>query len=198
MRLAPNVAYDNPGTAADGLRTNDDFGMYNGATDRYEWKLVGKREMYIPDNGYKANDNKLNAADIPVVQLSLDRTLSAVDHYELGARLGALRDEGVLVIGSGNVVHNLHAAVWGDQAVEPYDWAVRFEEIVRKAVIAEDHLPLIDYRSVGSDARLSAPTPDHYLPLMYVLGVARKGERISFPTAGIQNGAVSMLSIQFG
>ena len=138
------------------------------------------------------------SADVPVVQLSLDRTLAAADHYALGARLGPLRDEGILVIGSGNVVHNLHAATWGDHAVEPYGWASRFETLVRESVQRGDHASLIDSAALGADARLSLPTPDHYLPLLYVLAVARDGDPVAFPTAGIQNGAVSMLSVQIG
>jgi 4,5-DOPA dioxygenase extradiol len=136
-------------------------------------------------------------ADIPVVQLSIDERRPPQFHYELGKRLGALREEGVLVIGSGNLVHNLHSYAWGRGGVEPFDWGVRFENKVRELLIERDHWPIIEYESLGQDARLSAPTPDHYLPLLYVLGL-RRDEEVSFPVEGFDGGSVSMLTAQFG
>jgi 4,5-DOPA dioxygenase extradiol len=137
-------------------------------------------------------------ADIPVVQLSIDETKPARFHYELGQQLRTLRNEGVLVMGSGDIVHNLHTYAWGGHAVEPYDWALRFETTARELMLAGNHEPLVDYETLGRDALLSAPTPDHYLPLLYVLGASIKGERVSFPVEGIDGGSVSMLSVQFG
>jgi 4,5-DOPA dioxygenase extradiol len=137
-------------------------------------------------------------ADVPVVQLRIVETLTAAEHYELGRRLAPLREEGVLVMGSGNVVHNLHAYAWGRHAAEPFDWAVRFEERVRESLAAFDHAPLVNYESLGRDARLSVPTPEHYLPLLYVIATRRPGEGVSFPVEGIDGGSVSMLSIQIG
>jgi len=137
-------------------------------------------------------------ADIPVVQLSLDETQPAEFHYEIGKRLSPLRDEGVLIVGSGNLVHNLHAYGWGRQQVEPLDWAVRFEERARKLLRAGDHDPLIEYETLGSDAILSIPTPDHYLPLLYVISQRREGEQVSFPVEGMDGGSVSMLTVQIG
>jgi 4,5-DOPA dioxygenase extradiol len=103
-------------------------------------------------------------ADIPVVQLSIDENQPPSFHYEIGKRLAPLRDEGILIVGSGNLVHNLHAYAWGRHAVEPYDWAVSFESRVRELLLAEKHNPLIDYGSkLGSEATLAVPTPDHYL-----------------------------------
>ncbi|MBJ6723267.1 4,5-DOPA dioxygenase extradiol [Geomonas sp. Red875] len=136
-------------------------------------------------------------ADLPVVQLSVDRTLAPADHFELGRRLAPLRDEGVVIIGSGNVVHNLHAALWGERAAEPFDWALRFEQRVREMILTRDHDMLVDYPSLGADALLSIPTPDHYLPLLYILAVTRPSDRITIPAAGIQNGSVSMLAIGY-
>ena len=137
-------------------------------------------------------------ADVPVVQLSLDETQPPQFHHELGARLGPLRDEGVLVLGSGNLVHNLHAYAWGRHPAEPLEWAVRFEETVRRLLIAGDHGPLVDYESLGRDALLSVPTPEHYLPLLYVLGARREGEPVAFPVEGVDGGSVSMLSVRIG
>ncbi|MFN2512939.1 MAG: 4,5-DOPA dioxygenase extradiol [Pyrinomonadaceae bacterium] len=135
-------------------------------------------------------------ADVPVLQLSIDETQSAAFHYETAKRLSALREEGVLIMGSGNLVHNLHAYAWGRQQVEPLDWAVRFEERARELLLAGDHDPLIAYETLGRDAILSVPTPDHYLPLLYVIAQVREGEQISFPVEGFDGGSVSMLSVQ--
>jgi len=137
-------------------------------------------------------------ADVPGVQLSIDECQPASFHYEMGRKLAPLRDEGVLVIGSGNLVHNLHAYSWGGHRPTPYDWAVRFEEMVRKLILAGDHRHLIDYESLGPDALLSIPTPDHYLPLLYVLGISEKGEHVEFPVEGIDGGSVSMLAVKIG
>jgi 4,5-DOPA dioxygenase extradiol len=95
-------------------------------------------------------------------------------------------------------VHNLHAYAWGRHPVEPYDWAARFETKVRELIVAQDHAPLIDYGSLGKDALLSVPTPEHYLPLLYVLGAAHADDAIAFPVEGMDGGSVSMLSVQFG
>lgn len=137
-------------------------------------------------------------ADIPVVQLSINETKLPEFHYELGKRLGPLRDEGVLIIGSGNIVHNLHTYAWGKHEVEPFDWAVRFERQARELLLKGDDAPLVDYESLGQDAILSAPTPDHYLPLLYVIGLRRPGEPVSFPVEGFDGGSISMLTIQIG
>ena len=137
-------------------------------------------------------------ADVPVVQLSIDETQPAEFHYETGRRLAPLREEGVLVMGSGNLVHNLHAYAWGRHFVEPYDWAVRFEETARELLRARDHAPLVNYESLGRDALLSAPTPDHYLPLLYVIATQRDSDEVTFPVQGFDGGSVSMLSIKVG
>ena len=137
-------------------------------------------------------------ADVPVIQLSIDDTQPAEFHYETAKRLSSLRDEGVLIMGSGNLVHNLHAYAWGRQQVAPLDWAVRFEERARELLLAGAHEPLIAYETLGRDATLSIPTPDHYLPLLYVIAQMREGESISFPVEGFDGGSVSMLSVQIG
>ena len=137
-------------------------------------------------------------ADVPVVQLSIDETQPATYHYEIGRRLAPLRDEGVLILGSGNLVHNLHAYAWGRHQVEPLDWAVRFEEMARELMLAGDHEPLVNYEALGRDAQLSAPTPDHYLPLLYVLALRRENDEVSFPVEGFDGGSISMLTVQIG
>lgn len=135
-------------------------------------------------------------ADVPVVQLRIDETEPPAFHYDLGRRLAPLRAEGVLVIGSGNLVHNLHAYGWGRKAMEPYDWAVRFEQQARERLRAGDHGPLVAYESLGRDALLSVPTPEHYLPLLYVLGMRSAGEEAQFPVRGFDGGSVSMLTVR--
>lgn len=137
-------------------------------------------------------------ADVPVVQLSIDETQPAEFHYQVGKRLAPLRDEGVLVIGSGNLVHNLHTYAWGRHAVEPFAWAVRFEEQARELMLAANDGPLVNYESLGQDALLSAPTPDHYLPLLYVLALRRPGDEVTFPVTGFDGGSISMLTVQIG
>jgi 4,5-DOPA dioxygenase extradiol len=137
-------------------------------------------------------------ADVPVVQLSIDETQPAEFHYEVGRRLSPLRDEGVLVMGSGNLVHNLHTYAWGRPALEPLDWAVRFETRARELMLAGDDAPLVNHERLGRDAMLSAPTPDHYLPLLYVLGLRREGEQVSFPVEGFDGGSISMLTVRIG
>lgn len=137
-------------------------------------------------------------ADVPVVQLSIDETQPASFHFELGKRLAPLRDEEILIMGSGNLVHNLHAYAWGRHTPEPYDWAVRFEEAARALLVTGNFEPLIEYETLGRDAVLSIPTPDHYLPLLYVLGAHRDDDVISFPVTGVDGGSVSMLTVQVG
>jgi 4,5-DOPA dioxygenase extradiol len=138
------------------------------------------------------------AADVPIVQLSIDRTREPAFHYNVAQKLALLRDEGVLVIGSGNLVHNLQAYSWGSHTVDPLDWAVRFEDRVRACLASGDHQPLIDYPSMGPDAMLAVPAPDHYLPLLYVIALQKKEESVSFPVEGFDGGSVSMLAVKVG
>ena len=137
-------------------------------------------------------------ADVPVVQLSLDETQPASVHYDLGRRLSPLREEGILIVGSGNIVHNLHTYAWGRHDVEPFGWAVRFETEARRLLASHEHDPLIDYESMGPQALLSVPTPEHYLPLLYVIAGCRGDDEIAFPVEGVDGGSVSMLALQIG
>jgi len=137
-------------------------------------------------------------ADIPVVQLSIDENKPASFHYEIGERLAPLRDEGVLIAGSGNIVHNLHAYAWGRHDAEPYDWAVRFERDARARILAGDDKALVPYQTLGSDALLAIPTPDHFLPLLYVLAIRQARDGVSFPVEGVDGGSISMLAVKVG
>lgn len=137
-------------------------------------------------------------ADVPVVQLAIDETQPPAFHYEIGQRLAPLRSEGVLVVGSGNLVHNLHAYAWGRHVPEPYGWAVRFEDRAKELLVVGEHRPLVDYESLGGDALLAIPTPDHYLPLLYVIGTRQRDDGVTFPVLGIDGGSVSMLAVRLG
>jgi len=137
-------------------------------------------------------------ADVPVVQLSIDGTKPAAFHYDVGRRLEALREENVLILGSGNLVHNLRAYHWGEPGAKPFDWAIQFEARVRELLQAHDYSPLQHYETLGPEARLAIPTPEHYLPLLYVLGASSAPESVQFPVQGMDGGSVSMLAVQIG
>lgn len=133
-------------------------------------------------------------ADVPVLQLAIDASRPPAFHYELGRRLAPLREEGVLVCGSGNVVHNLPLMQWKLGPVG-FDWAHRFNDQVRELVLRREHQPLVDYPSLGPDAALSIPTPEHYLPLLYCLGLQRDDDEVEIATDGLELGSISMMSV---
>lgn len=134
-------------------------------------------------------------ADIPVVQLSLDLSRPNRFHYELGQRLRPLRDEGVLILGSGNVVHNLRMIQWHGGGSAPA-WSARVEQRVMECLRAGDHDALIDYPNLDPQALLAIPTSEHYLPLLYIAGLQLEGETPDFPIQGIDLGTISMLSVR--
>jgi len=134
-------------------------------------------------------------ADVPVVQLSLDRSISPQAHYDLGQQLGALRKEGILIVGSGNVVHNLGRIAWEDTAL---DWANEFDDAVRNWILAGDHEALIRYQAQGPLAALAINSAEHYKPLLYVLGAARPGESVHFFVEKVTLGSISMRSFKVG
>src|SRR5471030_1630813 len=136
-------------------------------------------------------------AGIPVVQLSMDGTKPAQYHYEIGKHLAPLREEGVLVVGSGNVVHNLMLMRRGE-GVPAFDWAKRFNDKVRAALASGNHSALIDFERLGEDARLSVPTPEHYLPLLYIAALQAKGETMAFAVDGYEAGSLGMLTAVAG
>ena len=136
-------------------------------------------------------------ADVPVVELCIDRTRPPAEHYALAQRLAPLRDEGVLIAGSGNVVHNIEL-LRSDWAGAPAGWQRRFNDDLLARLDRGDHAALIAYERLGPDAQLAIPTPDHYLPLLYVLGVQRPGERPEVLVDGDELGGLGMLSVAFG
>jgi 4,5-DOPA dioxygenase extradiol len=137
-------------------------------------------------------------ADIPIVQLSIDETQPAAFHFEVGQKLASLRAENILIVGSGNLVHNLHTYAWGRHTPDPYDWAVKFETRAKEMMLAGESSALVDYERLGPEAVLSIPTPDHYLPLLYVIATRQQSDRFTFPVEGVDGGSISMLAVQVG
>ncbi|WP_428979167.1 4,5-DOPA dioxygenase extradiol [Flavobacterium cupriresistens] len=139
-------------------------------------------------------------ADIPIIQMSIDYSQPASYHYELAKELAALRRKGILIIGSGNMVHNLRMAAW-DQMKAPgyaYEWATEANEKMKKLILDGDHQPLIDYRSQGKAFDLAIPTPEHYLPLLYTLALQEKNEEVSLFNDYLIAGSLNMMSLKIG
>lgn len=139
-------------------------------------------------------------AKIPVLQLSIDYTKPPRYHYELGRELMDLRKKGVLIIGSGNMVHNLRMVAW-DKINEPgygYDWAIQMNDTFKHLIATRDFNPLINYESLGKEARLAIPTLEHYLPLLYTLGLQRSKDEISFFNDKAVAGSLTMTSVRIG
>lgn len=139
-------------------------------------------------------------ANIPVLQLSIDYTKGAQYHYELAKELYSLRKKGVLIIGSGNMVHNLRMVAWDklNDSEYAFDWASMMNEKFKELILSGDHKPLINYSSLGKEAMLAIPTPEHYLPLMYSLGLQGKEEPISFFNDKAVGGSLTMTSVRIG
>ncbi|WP_321391528.1 4,5-DOPA dioxygenase extradiol [uncultured Desulfuromusa sp.] len=134
-------------------------------------------------------------AQIPVVQLSLDMRKSSEEHYRLGQKLLSLREQGVLVIGSGNLVHNLRGFDWKNPQKEPPGWAVEFEAWNRDKFQRGQVEDLVDYLGSVDGAHLAVPSPDHYLPLLYLAALKNSGDDVSFPVEGFDGGTMSMISV---
>ena len=136
--------------------------------------------------------------DIPVIELSLDYTKAPKYHYELAEELKPLRYKGVLIIGSGNIVHNLRMIDWRrlNDSEYGYDWATEFSELVKKNILIDNHKLLTHYSSIGKDWNLAVPTAEHYLPLLYSLGMKEKDENIEFFNDKIIGGSLGMTSIK--
>ncbi|MCF2492833.1 4,5-DOPA-extradiol-dioxygenase [Dyadobacter chenhuakuii] len=162
------------------VELNHDWGLDHGT-----WTVV--RHMY-PE------------AEIPVLQLSIDYTKGPQYHYDLARELMALRKKGVLIIGSGNMVHNLRMVAWDKLSVQGYgyDWALQINEQFKTLIQENDHKPLINYSQLGREAALAIPTPEHYLPLMYTLGLKAGKEPVSFFNDQAVGGSLTMTSVKIG
>lgn len=134
-------------------------------------------------------------ADVPVIQLGMDIGKTPAEHWLVGRMLRPLRDEGVLIMGTGNIVHNLPAMDWANPAAAPYPWAEQFNTAMCQAIAGDDPRTVIDYEALGEAARLSVPSSDHFLPLLYVLGARHEGENARFDPHFIQHKSLSMTSV---
>lgn len=138
-------------------------------------------------------------AKIPVLQLSIDYYKPAAYHYELARELSELRSRGILIIGSGNIVHNLGLLAWDRLDSEyGYDWALEMNETLKKLIKTGDHKKLLDYHNLGKQARLAIPTPDHYYPLLYVLALQRDSDIPEIFNDQAVGGSLTMTSVRMG
>lgn len=185
------VQYPAPGNPALAKETasmihSTDVGLsHDWGLDHGTWTVV--RHMY-PE------------ANVPVLQLSIDYTKDAKYHYDLAKEIYALRKKGVLIIGSGNMVHNLRMIAW-DKLDEPeyaYDWAKQMNQTFKELITNGNDDKLIQYQNLGKEALLSIPTPEHYLPLIYTLGLKGKTENVSFFNDKAVGGSLTMTSVKFG
>jgi 4,5-DOPA dioxygenase extradiol len=162
------------------VELDHDWGLDHGT-----WTVV--RHMY-PD------------ANIPVLQLSIDYTKGPQYHYDLAKELQALRKKGVLIIGSGNMVHNLRMVAWDrlNDTEYAYDWASKMNDTFKALIQSGDHKPLVNYQSLGREATLAIPTPEHYLPLLYTLGVKNNKDEVSFFNDKAVGGSLTMTSVKLG
>jgi 4,5-DOPA dioxygenase extradiol len=139
-------------------------------------------------------------ADVPVVQLSLDYYQQPQHHYDLAKELSSLREKGILIVGSGNIVHNLGLVAW-DKMEEPgfgYDWAIEANEKMKKYILSNDHKSLINYKQQGKAFNLAIPTPDHFLPLLYTLALMKENEKIEIFNDKAVAGSLTMTSFKIG
>jgi 4,5-DOPA dioxygenase extradiol len=134
------------------------------------------------------------AADIPVVQLSLDYSQAPEYHYALGKELLALRRRGILILGSGNIVHNLGMVIFNDDRA--YEWALEFDTLMKDLILAGNHDSIIHYEKLGKNAQLSIPTNEHFLPLLYILALQQETEQVHFFAERVNFGSLSMRSIR--
>jgi 4,5-DOPA dioxygenase extradiol len=198
-------------TAMDQPRTIHDFFGFPDELNNFQYPAPGSKELasriiklvtmteVIADEKWGLDHGTWSVlsrlfpkADIPVVQISLEQTRDGLFHYELGRQLFSLREEGVLILGSGNIVHNLRLLDWGGRG---FDWAVNFDARVKGWILADDHDPLINFQKQGNEAALSINSAEHYLPLLYMLGLKQVDERITFFAEKVWGGSVSMRSM---
>jgi 4,5-DOPA dioxygenase extradiol len=162
---------------------------------------VGLDEKWGLDHGcWSVVKQMYPAADVPVIQLSLDYTQPAQYHYELAKQLMSLRKKGVLILGSGNIVHNLGMVAW-DKINTPdfgYDWAIEANTKMKEYILNGNYQPLIDYKKQGSAFNLAIPSPDHFLPLLYTLALKNENEKITIFNDKAVMGSLTMTSVRIG
>ncbi len=133
-------------------------------------------------------------ANIPVIQMSMDYTKDPLWHYELAKELSVLRQKGILIMGSGNIVHNLHRADWNTQG--GFDWAIEANEKVKKLILENNHNSLVNYHLLGKEVQLAVPSPEHYMPLLYALGLKQDKETPVLFNDKTELGSISMTSVK--
>jgi len=162
---------------------------------------VGLDESWGLDHGaWSVIRNIYPKADIPVIEMSLDYTKSPKEHYELAKELASLRNKGVLIIGSGNIVHNLRLVAW-DKMNEPefgFDWATHANDLIKKHISSQKHNQLINYQDLGREVSMAIPSPDHYLPLLYALALQTENEKLNFFNDKAVMGSLTMTSLKIG
>lgn len=162
---------------------------------------VGLDEKWGLDHGaWSVIKHLYPAADVPVIQMSLDYTQPPSYHYELAKELSTLRKKGVLIIGSGNLVHNLRLVAWDKLNTDNYgyDWALEAKEKMNQYILSGDHQPLVHYKSQGKSFELAIPSPEHYLPLLYTLALKEEKEKISLFNDKAVGGSLTMTSVKIG
>jgi 4,5-DOPA dioxygenase extradiol len=157
-----------------------------------DYHVIGDQSMGLDHGAWTILKYLFPNADVPVFQLSIDYTQPADYHFQLANTLKKLREKGVLIIGSGNIVHNLGILDWRNIDAKPQDWAVEFDELVKSRLNKQDFSSLINYEQFGKLAKMAIPTNDHYLPMIYTLGLAEKTETVKYLFEGIQYGSISM------
>jgi 4,5-DOPA dioxygenase extradiol len=167
------------------------------ATVFKEASIVYDHQRGIDHAAWSVLKHMYPRADIPVMEMSLDYQKKPQEHYELAQKLAPLREQGFLIIGSGNLVHNLRVIDW-DMDAKPYDWAVNFDGIVKKCLVEKNHKPLIEYEKIGKEALLSIPTNEHYLPMLYAAALQNHDEDLTFSYEGFQNASISMRCFSIG
>ncbi len=179
VKGAPDMA-ETAAAMVSGAKTTQDWGLDHGA-----WTVL---KHIFPD------------ATLPAFQMSIDYGKPMSYHYELAASLKKLREKGVLILGSGNIVHNLGMSMqrFAANNSSPYDWAVTFDAWVKKHLDSGDFMPLNEYEKAGTAGSLSVPTPDHYIPMLYTLGLADKGETVNHIYESVEYGGISMRCFQVG
>jgi 4,5-DOPA dioxygenase extradiol len=164
------------------------------ATEISSLKEIGIDKNYGLDHAsWAVLKHMYPEANIPVLEMSIDMNKPFQYHFDLGKKLGFLRDEGVLIIGSGNLVHNLRIIDFDDNAL-PMNWAIEADETIKKVLTEKDFNKLLNPFPLASSIKLAIPTPDHYIPMLYIAGMMQENERIKFTHESIQNGSVSMRS----
>ncbi len=183
-----NIEYPAPGAPGEAHEAIDLLASYRAAEDDRRGLDHGAWTVLL---------HMFPAAGVPTFQVSIDVHRPPEYHVALARELQPLRERGVLIIGSGNIVHNLGLVDFSDDA-KPYDWAIEFDELLKQRLQEKNFSSLIDYRTLGSGAALAVPTNDHYLPMLYALGAGSPGEELRFFHEEIQNASISMRSFQIG